>query len=285
MSNLNQIPAEFSRDLVAGNVKNAMKSVDAKSRDLWMVTPSSLKILSDFNVRPKNDEYFACVREIADSIKANGFYPHKPFAVIVIKENGEDVLAVYDGHTRYDGLQLAISEGFSVERVPAVSAPAGTSLEDITIGLHKNNSGSPLSPMGIAILCKRLVGYGMDVDEIATRMGFTAPYVTNLLSLMSAPKKIRDLVADGKVAATLAIATLREEGENAVSVLEAGLVSAVAAGKVKITAKVLKTSKPVPKSALEKGLDFIESNGKQETHFAMLAFITGKSIVQLKSLI
>lgn len=283
-----QISSSFNRDLISGNVKAAMKSVDAKSRDLWMVSPSDLMIMDEFNVRPKNSEYDAAVREIADSIKANGFYPHKPFAVIVLKEDGRDVLAVYDGHTRYDGLQLAISEGFAAERVPVVSAPAGTSLEDITVGLVTNNNGRQLDPMGLAVVCKRLGGYGLETSEIAKRLGFTPAYVGGLLTLMSAPKKIRDMVSDGKVAATLAIATLREQGEDAVSALEAGLVSANASGKVKLTKKNLsatKTLKAVEESALDKGLEWISNNGQQESSYAMLAHITGKSIAQLKKLI
>jgi ParB family chromosome partitioning protein len=286
MSTLTQATS-FDRELVSGNVKAAMKSADAKSRDLWMVSPSDLVIMSDFNVRVKNEDYSVSVREIADSIKANGFYPHKPFAVIVLKENGQDILAVYDGHTRYDGLQLAISEGYQVERVPCVSAPAGTSLEDITVGLVTNNNGRQLDPMGLGTVCKRLIGYGLNPAEISKRLGFTPAYVGNLLNLMSAPKKIRDMVADGKVAASLAISTLRDKGESAVSVLEEGLVKATASGKAKVTKKSLAPQEPKVNAptALERGLEWISQNGEQESSYALLSFITGKSISQLKKLI
>jgi len=282
MTTANQISAKFDRELISGNMKSAMKSVDAKSRDLWMVSPSALTIMPDFNVRPKNAAYHEQVRQIADSIKSNGFYSHKAFAVIVIKEAGKDVLAVYDGHTRYDALQLAISEGFQAERVPCIAAPAGTSLEDITIGLHTNNNGSPLDPLGLGVVMKRLQGYGLEPAEIATKLSFTVSYVNGLLSLQGAPKKLRDMVADEKVSATLAIATLRDHGETAIAKLEAGLVTAKANGKSKVTKKTLAAPKV---SVVDKGLEWIAENGNQETSFALLSHLTGKSIAQLKKLI
>lgn len=283
------ITHDFNHDMVAGNIKAAMKGVSATSRDLWYVPFDSLVIIDAFNVRAKTDSYFEGVRTIADSIHANGFYSHKPFAVVVIKEDGKDIIAVYDGHTRYDALKLAISEGFEVERVPAVAAAAGTTLEDITVGLVTNNSGSQLEPMAIAVVCKRLLGYGLDNAKIAKRLGFTPPYVGGLLSLVGAPKKIRDMVNDGKVSASLAVTTLREEGESAIDVLETGLKTAVESGKTKVTKKNLpkKAEKAVIEaqrkpSPLEVGLAWIEDNGQLEISYSMLAAITGMSVPELK---
>lgn len=283
-----KISHDFNQDIVAGNIKAAMKGVDAKSRDLWMVPVSALTVMDEFNVRSKNESYFAAVREIADSIKTNGFYSHKPFAVIVKKDdNGDDVLAVFDGHTRFDALQLAISEGAAVERVPAVAAPAGTTLEDITVGLVTNNSGRPLEPMSLAVVCKRLIGYGLDNTEISKRLGFTPAYVGGLLSLIGAPKKIRDMVADGKVAATLAIATIRDEGLKAVDVLEKGLEVAKVSGKKKVTKKNLVSTKVAPPrqpTPLEKGLEWINDNGQMEHSYSLLAAITGFTVDELKKM-
>lgn len=283
---MSTISNSFSHDLVSGNVKAAMKGADAKSRDLWMVPVAELTILDDFNVRSKNDNYTATVREIADSIKANGFYAHKPFACIVIKDNGADVLAVFDGHTRYEGLILAISEGALVERVPVVAAPAGTTLEDITVGLVTNNNGRQLEPMGLAVVCKRLVGYGLEVSEISKRLGFTPAYVGGLLSLIGAPKQIRDMVTLGTVSATLAVSTLRDEGEKAVSVLEQGLVAAKASGKTKVTKKNIvptiaakHVSDPL---VVRLGLDWINNNGQMEQSYSLLSAISGLTIDELK---
>lgn len=284
---MSQIAQNFDQTLVAGNIKSAMRDVDGKSRDLWFVAPESLVILEDFNVRPKDESYTITVREIADSIKQNGFYAHKPFACIALKRDGKDIIAVFDGHTRYDGLQLAISEGAKIERVPVVTSPAGTTLEDIKVGLVTNNSGRSLPPMGIAVVCKRLVGYGLDNSTIASRLGYTPAYVGGLLSLMGAPKQIRDMVNDGKVAASLAISTLREEGEKAVAVLQTGLKVAADSGKTKVTKKNLTpvVVKEKELSVLDKGLEWISKNGSDDKSFELLSAVTGKSVSQLKSLI
>lgn len=283
------ITHDFEHDMVAGNIKAAMKGVSASSRDLWYVPFSSLVVIDAFNVRAKSDSYYADVRSIADSIHANGFYSHKPFAVVVVKEDGRDIIAVYDGHTRYDALKLAISEGYDIERVPAVAAAAGTTLEDITVGLVTNNSGRQLEPMAIAVVCKRLLGYGLDNAKIAKRLGFTPPYVGGLLSLVGAPKKIRDMVNDGKVSASLAVTTLREEGELAVDVLETGFQAAKESGKTKVTKKNLpkKADAVVSESqrkssSVELGLSWIEDNGQMESSYALLSAICGMSVADLK---
>lgn len=296
-AHIDNIAQEFNKDLTASNVKTAMSSIDAKKRDMYFVPVDSLSIMDDFNVRAKNDNYNQAVREIADSIKANGFYPHKPFAVLVIKENGKDVLAIYDGHTRFDGLKLAISEGAAIERVPVVCAPQGTSIEDITVGLVTNNSGRQLEPLAIAIVVKRLVGYGLSNDEIAKRLGFTIGYISSLLILVGAPKKIRDLVSDGKVSASLAVITIRDHSENAVSVLEAGLIEAVAAGKTKVTAKNIpvpaaknaKKNLPAPvlvprkPTVIELGLAWlIQNGGGDERDFSFFSAVTGLTVEELK---
>ena len=287
------ITQNFNKDITAGNVKSAMKSVDAKSRDLYYVPITALSVMDDFNVRSKNDEYNIAVREIADSIKANGFYPHKPFAVLVMKENGSEVLAIYDGHTRFDGLKLAISEGAAVERVPVVCAPQGTTLEDITVGLVTNNSGRQLEPMGLAIVIKRLVGYGLDNLEISKRLGFTVSYVGGLLSLIGAPKIIRDMVSEGKVSASLAVSAMRDHSENAVTVLQAGMVKANESGKAKLTAKNMprvetKRAKEgvkiaVKSTQLQIGLDWIKENGGDERAYSMLCAMTGMTIGEIYS--
>lgn len=293
----NQIAQNFDKTIVAGNIKSAMKGIDAKSRDLYFVPIDSLTVMDDFNVRAKNDAYFASVREIADSIKANGFYAHKPFAVIVIKQNGAEALAIYDGHTRFDGLKLAVSEGASIERVPVVCAPSGTTLEDITIGLVTNNSGRQLEPMGLAIVCKRLLGYGLDNSEISKRLGFSSGYVGNLLTLIGAPKVIRDMVSEGKVSASLAVTTLKDHGEHAVSVLEESFAQATESGKTKVTAKnvpvpAAKKAKQIPTlvvtpraaTPLELGLVYIKNNVCGDSHFALMSAMLGFTVEELKAM-
>jgi ParB family chromosome partitioning protein len=235
--------------VTAGSVKSAMKEAGATSRDLWYVPINEIVQLEDFNVRVKNDEYFSAVRAIADSIKENGFYPHKPIACMVIKRNGKDVLAVIDGHTRLDAAILAISEGAVIDKLPVVTTQAGTTLEDAIAGLATNNSGKPLTPMALGIVCKRLVSFGWTNSKVAAKLAISVAYVGQLLQLVSAEKEIRDLVNEDKISATLAVQTMNAEGEQAAKVLQAAVETAKAAGKDKATAKHVSSSKAPAKPA------------------------------------
>jgi ParB family chromosome partitioning protein len=234
MSNQDQLQFE------PGAVKAATKGMT--SSDLWKAPRSALHIDPNFNVRVHDAEYKAHIRTIADSIKANGFYPDKPIAGFVAKRDGQDVIIVTDGHSRIAGFDLAVSEGFEGTDLPVVTKPRGTSMEDLTIALVTSNSGRQLAPYEVALVCKRLVGYGMEPKAIAQRLGFTLVYVNGLLDLVAAPKALRDLVASGKVSATLAIETLRKEGSDAAKVLTAGVKEATASGKERVTKKHVKAA-------------------------------------------
>lgn len=225
---------------IAGSIKGAMQAAGAKSRDLWMMPLATLRKREGFNVRVDNDEHKARVREIADSIKVNGYYSDKPLSVMVIREDGVDYGYITDGHTRFDGAMLAVSEGAEMELVPVVPSPAGTTLEDITIGLVTKNSGRPLQPFEVGIVCKRLIDMGLEDKEIANRIGLGLGYVRNLLSLVGAPKAIRDLVTSGQVSASLAVETMHKEGAGAVKVLKDAGAVAKELGKSKVTKKSVK---------------------------------------------
>lgn len=320
------ITDNFSIDsLTAGSKERAVKASDASSnRSIFAIVPDKIVVLPEFNIRPKNTEYTAKVREIANSIIENGFYQHKPIACIVIKQNGVDVIACFDGHTRLDAVKLAISEGHQIEQVFISVAPAGTTLEDITIGLVTNNSGRQLEPMAIGLVCKRLQGYGLDNTKIAKRLGFSLAYVGQLFELIGSDRKIRDLVNEGKISATLAVSTIRDAGEGAADALQSAVDNAAAQGKSKATAKHLKpVNKPkkqadkkdvlvqlvqdnqvgqvtpfdavVVQEALiqsetsmqNKGIEWLKSNVgiADHSHYELLIAVTGMSIEDIKSML
>lgn len=221
----------YNMEYNPGNLKGAMKAAGATSRDLWYVPFGKLVIREGFNVRVKDDAYRAHVRAIADSIKVNGFYPDEPLGVIV---DGDDIV-VHAGHCRHDAVSLAISEGASVEEIPCVSVPRGTSAEDLTVALHTTNSGKPLTPYELGIVCKRLVGYGMDEAKIASRLALSLSYIGQLLDLMSAPAELRMMVQEGKMSAGTAIDLFRKHGVAAVTVATTAVGNAEAEGKTRAT--------------------------------------------------
>lgn len=230
---------QFDTTLVAGNVKAAMRNIQASSRDLWAVNVSDIRILDDFNVRIHDSAWETHIRALANSMKVEGFYQDKPLAGYVAKEGDAQVIYITDGHCRYNAVKLANSEGAEIVRLPIVVSAQGTSMEDLTVALFKSNSGKPLNPYEIGVVCKRLSLYGWTIEQIATRLDMTDFYVDGLLRLVAAPQAIREMVQAGQVSASVAIQALRAKGNKAVAYLQAALAKANGSGKTKLTAKHL----------------------------------------------
>lgn len=249
-NSITTLEADFTTTLVPGSIKAGMKALDAGSRDLWQIDPTKLRVIEGFNPRVLNDEYRAHIRGIADSIKSEGYFQDQPMAGYVATVDGEPVVYVYSGHTRLEATLIAIKEGAEITRVPVVVSQAGLSMEDMTVALIRGNGGRSLTYYESAVVCKRLVKYGFTEDEIAARTGITSSLVRNRLTLMAAPLKLREMVANDSMSATLAIDLLNSHGDKALEKAEEAKARADVAGKTKIR-KVAATprSKFVKKSA------------------------------------
>lgn len=220
------------KDLIAGNLKAAMKGAGASSGDLWKVPPAQLRTLDGYNVRQHTQAYTDRVRWLADRIKASGYDTACPLAAFVDKDG---TIYLTDGHRRLAAVLLAISEGVAIEYVPVIVRPRGTDMVDLTVALVTSNEGQPLTTFENALVCKRLIGYGLTSSDIAQRLGYSSTqYVDGLLSLAGAPVALQKMVIEGVVSATVAIATLTKHGHDAVDVLVESLQ-----GKAKVTAKDL----------------------------------------------
>jgi len=231
-------PVQELVEMFPGNIKKAMSEAGASSGDLWKVPRSAIRIIPGFNVRdPADDPEY--VNELAELIRENGYQQDQPLAGYVAKEGDQHIIYLTDGHHRLAAIDLLIAEGLEFGKLPVVVKPGGTSMEDVTFSLYISNTGKPLTPFQVGLLCKRLVGYGVDEKTIAQRFKFKAGkrYVDDLLSLVSAPKTVRDLVVSGKVSSTMAIQVLRDHGSEAAETLIAAVEAANAAGKPKATAK------------------------------------------------
>lgn len=246
--------APFDLSLVAGNVKQAMKDANAKSRDLWYVPYEKLVILPDFNVRVHDAGYHEHVRNLANLMKANGYRADKPMTGYVALHDGEHVIHPTDGHCRHAAIALANSEGADIKLVPVVATPQGTNTEDLIVGLVTSNSGKELSPYEVGVVCKRLTNFGWDNGEIARRLGLTGSYVGTLLMLQGAPLIIRGMLQGGLVSADNAADVIRKHGDKAVEVLERALGVAKQEGKARVTRAHLpgaKYTRAINKRAVE----------------------------------
>ena len=224
-------------NLTPGGVKKAMAQAGASSSDLWKVSIDELRIIPNFNVRLRDANFNQHIRSLADSMKVEGFYQDKPIAGYVAKEGDSQVIYITDGHCRFEAAKLAISEGAEITKLPVVVVSQGTSPEDLTVALVRANSGKPLEPYELAVVCKRLARFGWENADIASRLGFTPSYVDNLLLLISGPSNIRQMVLDGQVAAATAIEAMRKHGNKAFDKLQAALEAAQATGGERVTRK------------------------------------------------
>jgi ParB family chromosome partitioning protein len=202
----------FDTSIFPANIKATMGAADANSSDLYKVPVDQLRVLPGFNVRIKDASYHAHIRQLADSIKSNGFFTHRPIAGYAALERGRNVIYVTDGHCRLEAAILAISEGAPIERLPVVMASKGTSTEDLTYELLTTSIGKSLSPLEEAIAIKRLIRYGHDPKSIAARLACTVAKIEDRLLFISMPKTVLDMVNDGKVSYTNAIALFRQHG-------------------------------------------------------------------------
>jgi hypothetical protein len=218
-----QIPSmEFKHVFEAATADDAFAAVEDRREGTQVMVPfEAIHPVSDFNIRIHTPDYEAHIERIKESIKQNGFFRHMPLKVHPVNENGQNLLYLVGGYSRYAAAKRAVAEGAKISRLPVVPTPKGTSLDDLLIGLDRDNDGRPLTPFEKGILVKRLQAADNDEEEIATALGITKQYVGDLLQLMAAPKALHNMIVGGEVAAALAIDMLKEHGgKKAVEVLK-----------------------------------------------------------------
>ena len=267
--------------LVAGSIKGAMRLAGASSRDLWYVPREGLRILEGFNVRIHNEAYFAHIRFLANSMKMEGFKPSSPLSGYVVNDESGGYIIINDGHCRMAAYDLAVSEGCELGMLPVVVSTKARDIEDLTVALATSNTGKPLEPLEKASVCKRLVLYGWTEEDIAQRLQISLNYVRELLTLIGAPREVRDMVASEAVSATTAIQALKLHGANALQVLSKGLATAQRQGKSKVTNRFIADPRTrfVRKSAM--GFFSAVEQVRQDPAFEALAEDTRKLLVDL----
>ena len=203
-------------------------------KDVFFLELQQLQIEEGFNVR----QDYGDIKELADSIEANGVrVPIRGY-----KKDG--VYWITDGHRRYKAVQLLAKKGIEV-RIPFLADGRESSQEQRVIDMIICNEGKKLNPVEIADAVNRLINFGFTESEIHTKTGFSKVYISNLKLLNSAPKKIKNLIADNVIKSTLAMKILREEKDfaKAMEVIESAIADAGGEGKSKITDKNVRKSK------------------------------------------
>lgn len=215
---------------------NLKDAADSRTALLWF-SPSRLKIKAGLNGRDMSSpENITHIEEVAASIAEHGFMQSKPLEIF---SEGDDIF-VSDGHIRHSAVELCISRGVVVEKVPCVPEARGTNDADRILNQSVHNSGKRLSPIEEGRNIKRAIALGRTVAEVAAKIGRSLTYVNQALDFQAAPAEVHKLVTAGEISATLAAKTIRREGNEAgTATIKKAVAEAKANGKAKATAKHL----------------------------------------------
>lgn len=233
-------------NLTPGATAAAMKAAGADNGKLHLVPVAQIKPIPGFNVRVQSADYLAHRDMLVGSIRANGFDETKPLAGYVAKEGDSTVIYVTDGYTRLDAVNTFnadpdTAEADEIAKLPVIVRSSAPSLTDLTVALHTNNTGRPLTPFELGVVVKRLLkDDGATKEGVAKRLAVTSRYLDDVLLLVNGPKEVRTAVLDDKVSSTFAIQELRAAGdkpEKAVERITAAVAKAEAKGKKRATAK------------------------------------------------
>lgn len=183
-----------------------------KSGSLLRVPVDQIMVMPGFNIRIDNEAYRDGIAELAASIEVEGYYDSHPLSCFAAEIDGVPKIVIIDGHRRKAAVDLLNTQGAEITTLPVVlKKPTVTDL-DLAVSLDKENNAVELSMLERAVLAKRMLKADMTRGEVAERLGKSDRYVGDLITLIEAPKSVRDLVRDGIVGAYEAIARMKQPG-------------------------------------------------------------------------
>lgn len=203
--------------------------------EVILLPPSIIKVDPNFNPRLQSDALDQHIREIADSIKADGFDRTQPLAI----RYREDGVWLRDGHCRLRAVNLAISEGTEIERLPCLQMRGATEADDSYIVLTTQKK-KPLEPVEYAMMIRRLLRLGQTETEIARRLGKRRDFVEGMLNLAEAPDEVKDSIVNYGLSATSAMKFVRADG--AEDTLDRAAEAATARGSKKVKPRDIATA-------------------------------------------
>ncbi|MBD9645153.1 DNA-binding protein [Pantoea sp. PNT02] len=196
---------------------------DITVRKTYLLGVSELYIEPGYNVRDIDQAH---VEEFRDAYIAGENVP--PLTVQVTKQG----VKVIDGHHRWHGAKLAQEAGHEI-RLECKDF-VGNEAERIAF-MVTSSQGRPLEPLERAAAYQRLKNQGWELAEIAKKVKRSPSDIDQHLALLTVGDDLIEMVKAGEVAATTAVAMVREHGAKAETVAKTQLAKAKADGKKKLT--------------------------------------------------
>ncbi len=212
--------------------KTGITSLSQGRSDLLKIDPRQLHIKAGWNLRDMSAaDTVEHIDMLAQSIAEIGVQ-------VPLRAYWEDGKAwITSGHCRLAGAIKAINVyKAELKTVPVQIEDRYANEADRILGQIVHNSGKPFSQLEQAKVFKKLVDLGWQQGDIAKKIGISASRVSQVLDLLTLPQAVKAMVSAGTVSPTLAVATVSVNGSQAEQVLKAGLESAKADGKSKVTA-------------------------------------------------
>lgn len=220
----------------------ALRELAARRSDIFWINPRELMQKPGWNSRNMNDpENKAHIASLKTSIRAIGV--KDPLEIF---REGEKIY-ISDGNCRHVAILELLSEGVDIAAVPVIPQTKGADAADSL--LRQALEGKPKTAFELGFIFKQLIGYGWSEEQIAERSGKGIQSVRMSLELQSADPKIKKMVDAGHVSPTLAIQTVKKEGEGAAQVLSDAVNTAIQEGKSHATQKHIGTAPAEPRKA------------------------------------
>ncbi len=237
--------------MTATSFKQLYQSGDIKKKDIFRMPYRLLKVQPGFNPRDLNKpETQAKIQGMKESIKAGAFIP--PLLVRIVDGFG----VITDGECRYTAYGLAIAEGAEIEMID-VQPDTGNDADRVATAIT-SSQGEALTPLETSLAYKRLIAYGWEPQQVASRVGKTRQHVDQLLILANANSDVHALVRSGAVSASIAIDAVRKHGEKAGEFLAKKHGEAKAVGKSRVTASTVK-GKNLPRAVVSNVIERVDS--------------------------
>ena len=229
-----------------------MKNLEGVKRaDLWKIDPRVIQEENGFNIRdyskPEVEQHIANLT----AAFLNGQY----IPPIVVREGDKGEIFLIDGHCRHKAALRAIEQGADGLMLAATRFK-GSDVERIEVMLQ-SGEGLKFTPLEIAKGYLRLNRMGLEIKEIAEKVGKSINHVGSYLTLATAPFAVQQMVQNGQVAANVAIEAVRKHGEKSTDFLEKSLEKAEKQGKKKVTAAVVRVWIP-PRQTVANMTDVVE---------------------------
>ncbi|MDR6350857.1 DNA-binding protein [Pantoea sp. SORGH_AS_0659] len=193
------------------------------TRKTYLLGVSELYIEPGYNVRDIDQAH---VEEFRDAYIAGENVP--PLTVQVTAQG----VKVIDGHHRWHGAKLAQEAGHEI-RLECKDF-VGNEADRIAF-MVTSSQGRALEPLERAAAYQRLINQGWEPAEIAKKVKRSPSDIDQHLALLNVGDGLIEMVKTGEVAATTAVAMVREHGAKAETVAKTQLAKAKAGGKKRLT--------------------------------------------------